>query len=363
MERRHFLKQATIGAGAAVAASSLSAPAIASGKRKLKMVTTWPKNFPGLGTSAAGFAKDVEKATDGQIRIKVYAAGELVPAFGVFDAVSQGKADLYHAGDYYWQGKHKSYAFFTTVPFGITANEMYEWLAFGGGQQLWDELSGRFNIKALAGTNTGVQMGGWFKKEINTIDDFQGLRMRIPGLGGEVIKRLGATPVTRPGGEIFLALSQGNIDASEWVGPWNDLAFGFYKVAPYYYTSGFHEPGAAIALGFNKEVWDSLGKANQTLMKTIASHHYIRSLAEYNFRNAKALETLVKKHGVQLRTFSDDIMAQLATTSADVLKDVSQTDDLARRIYESYVRSMKNSSRWQDIAETPYLKARKTVFS
>ena len=187
--------------------------------------------------------------------------------------------------------------------------------------------------------------------------------MRIPGLGGEVIKRLGATPVTRPGGEIFLALSQGNIDASEWVGPWNDLAFGFYKVAPYYYTSGFHEPGAAIALGFNKEVWDSLGKANQTLMKTIASHHYIRSLAEYNFRNAKALETLVKKHGVQLRTFSDDIMAQLATTSADVLKDVSQTDDLARRIYESYVRSMKNSSRWQDIAETPYLKARKTVFS
>ena len=207
MKRRSFLKTSVLAAAStAAAATTLSAPAYAKGKRRLKMVTTWPKNFPGLGTRASEFAKDVEVATDGKIKIKVYAAKELVPAMGAFDAVSAGKADIYHGPDYYWQGKHKAFSFFAAVPFGLTASEMVHWMEYGGGNELWDELSGRFNIKSLLACTTGIQMGGWFKKEINTADDFKGLRIRIPGIGGEVMRKIGAIPVTKAGGEIYMAL-------------------------------------------------------------------------------------------------------------------------------------------------------------
>ena len=206
---------------------SSGGPAVLKKERSLKMVTTWPKNFPGTGTGVERIAKRIETLSDGRIKVKVFAAGELVGAFGAFDAVSQGRADLYHGAEYYWQGKHPAFNFFTSVPMGMNAAEMNAWLRFGGGQELWDELSAQYNIKAFAAGNTGVQMGGWFNREVNKLQDFEGLRMRIPGLGGEVMRRLGATPVTKSGGEIFQALSQGNLDATEWIGPWNDLAFGF----------------------------------------------------------------------------------------------------------------------------------------
>ncbi|PCJ39244.1 MAG: ABC transporter substrate-binding protein [Alphaproteobacteria bacterium] len=356
MKRRTFLT--TTAGGAVATAAGLSAPAYATGKRKLKMVTTWPKKFPGLGTRAEEFAKDIETATDGRIRIKVYAGNELVPPLGAFDAVRGGKADIYHGSEYYWQGKHKAFSFFTAIPFGLTAMEQSQWLNYGGGQKLWDELSGKFNIKALACTNSGVQMGGWFKKEMNSVEDFKGLRMRIPGLGGEVLKRLGATPVTKAGGEIYLALSQGNIDASEWVGPWNDLAFGFHNITKYYYTSAFQEPGAAIAAGFNLDVWNSLSKADQAIIKAVAGDNYQKSLAEFNSRNAASLRVLVEKHGVLLRTYSDEILIALARTSDEVMQEIATTDDLTKRIYNSYMDTRRAAMEWRAIADEPYLRSR-----
>ena len=359
MKRRTFLKTTVTTSVGAVVATGLTAPAYAAGKRKLKMVTTWPKKFPGLGTRAEQLAKDIDIATEGRIQIKVYAANELVPALGVFDAVRAGKADIYHGADYYWQGKHKAFPFFAAVPFGLTAVEQSQWINYGGGQELWDELAAQFNIKSLLCCNTGPQMGGWYKKEINSLDDFKGLRIRIPGLGGEVMKRLGATPVTKAGGEIYLALSQGNIDASEWVGPWNDLAFGFHNITKLYYTSAFHEPGAAITAGFNRDVWNSFSKADQMIITAIAGDNYQKSLVEYNARNAVSLRALVKKHGVQLKTFSPEIMHSLAQISDEVMQEIATTDDLTKRIYNSYMDTRRAAMEWAAIADEPYLKARR----
>ncbi|MCB1476433.1 MAG: TRAP transporter substrate-binding protein, partial [Rhodobiaceae bacterium] len=257
MDRRSFLTKAGLASGA-VAASALATPAISQGKMELKMVTTWPKNFPGLGTGAQRVADRITAMTEGRITVKLYAAGELVPPFESFDAVSQGTADMYHGADYYWQGKHKGFNFFTAVPLGLTANELDGWVNHGGGQALWDELAGGFNVKPLMAGNTGVQMGGWFAKEIKSLEDLKGLKFRMPGLGGEVLRQLGASVVALPGGEIFPALQSGAIDGTEWVGPWNDMAFGFYKVVKYYYWPGFHEPGSGLACGVNKGVWEKL---------------------------------------------------------------------------------------------------------
>ncbi|MCF8474505.1 MAG: TRAP transporter substrate-binding protein [Emcibacter sp.] len=359
MKRRAFLKStATAGIGA-VAGANLSAPAYATGKRKLKMVTTWPKKFPGLGTRAEQFAQDIEDSTDGRISIKVYAGNELVPALGAFDAVRSGKADIYHGSEYYWQGLHKAFSFFTAIPFGLTAMEQDQWIFYGGGQELWDELSGQFNIKSLVCCNSGVQMGGWFKKEINSLEDFKGLRIRIPGLGGEVLKRLGATPITKAGGEIYLALSQGNIDASEWVGPWNDLAFGFHNITKYYYTSAFQEPGAAIVAGFNKDVWNSFSKSDQTIIKAVAGSNTQKSLAEFNARNAASLKVLVEKHDVILKKFSDEILVALQRTSDEVLQELALNDDLTKKIYNSYMDTRRSAMEWSNVADEPYLRSRR----
>ncbi|WND02528.1 TRAP transporter substrate-binding protein [Temperatibacter marinus] len=333
--------------------------AVLTGKRTLKLVTTWPKNFPGLGTGPQRFADRVTEMTEGRITIKLYAAGELVGALGAFDAVSQGKADLYHGAEYYWQGKAPAFPFFTAVPMGMTTNELNAWIYYGGGQELWDELSARFNVKALLCGNTGTQMGGWFRNEINSIDDFQGLKIRMPGLGGEVFRRLGATPVTKAGGEIFQALSQGNIDATEWVGPWNDLAFGFHSIVKNYYTSGIHEPGAALAVGFNKEIWDSFSKTDQAMIKAAAAEENSMMYAEYNAQNARALRTLVNEHGVKLLQFPDDIRQRLAEESYKVIEEVSQTDDLSKRIYDSYRSAKSDGMYWGEFAEDYFTQSRR----
>ncbi len=377
MKRRSFLKKsATVGAGTlaagAVAACSPSPVDPNSGAVKsaaagaqnqpsieLRMVTTWGKNFPGLGTRAVEFAEDIEKATNGRIKIRVYAAEELVPALQAFDAVSQGNADIYHGPDYYWQGKHPMFNFFGAVPFGLTATEMTQWLQYGGGQELWDELSGRFNVKPMLCNATGMQMGGWFNKEINSVEDFQGLKMRIPGLGGEIIKRMGGTPVTLPSGEIFLSLSQGNIDATEWIGPWNDLTLGFYQAAQYYYTSAYHEPSASVCAGWNLDVWNSLSDSERIIIEALAEMHYARSLAEFNARNAGSLRTLISEHGVQTRQFSPEVMKALADAGADVAADIGRTDEISNRIYNSYMETLAIAKEWGGIADEPYLASRR----
>ena len=364
IERRSFIRgAAATGAAAAVgAASTFPTPAIAQGVKELKMVTTWPKNFPGLGTGAERLAKRITDASDGSLRVKVFAAGELVPPFESFDAVSTGTADMYHAADYYWQGKSKAFNFFTTVPFGLTATEMKAWIYFNGGQELWDELSAQFNLKPFMAGNTGVQMGGWFAKEINSVEDWKGLKFRMPGLGGEVLRRLGAAAVALPGGQIFPALQSGAIDGTEWVGPWNDLAFGFYKVVKNYYYPGFHEPGAALAVALNKKVWDGLSKSQQQLIESACQAENDVTLAEFNAKNGGALEVLVKKHGVKLHRTPDSVLQAIGKISGEVVAEVGESDPFAKRVYESFLKSRKMSIGWSKLSDQAYWNARLLPF-
>ncbi|MGL1919775.1 MAG: TRAP transporter substrate-binding protein [Hyphomicrobiales bacterium] len=360
MDRRKFLK----GAGAAAVgatAATLATPALAADVKRLKMVTSWPKGFPGLGTGAQQFADRVNTVSNGAIEIKLYAAGELVGGLECHDAVQAGTADLYHSAEYYYGGKSKALNFFTAVPFGLTANEHDAWIMHGGGQELWDEVSGQFNIKCLLSQNTGVQMGGWFTKEINSVEDFKGLKMRIPGLGGAVHSKLGGTPVTLPGGEIMPALQAGTIDATEWVGPWNDMAFGFYKVAKHAYFPGFHEPGSALAVGFNKGVWDGFSATEQALIEACALATNNNVSAEYNAKSTAALNDLQTKHGVTYHEYSDEIFTAMGEASKEVLAEVSQADALTKKVHDSFMAFRKDALVWSEYSDGSYMRKRKLV--
>ncbi|MEM1019342.1 MAG: TRAP transporter substrate-binding protein [Pseudomonadota bacterium] len=332
-------------------------------KRTLRMVTTWPKSLPGLGTGAQRLADRITKISRGTLDIRLYAAGDLVGAFDAFDAVSSGKADMYHGGEYYWQAKSKAYNFFASVPFGMTADEQAGWINFQGGQELWDELSGKFNIKPFAAGNTGTQMGGWFKREINSLDDLKGLRIRMPGLGGEIMRRLGATPVTKSASELYLALSQGNIDATEWIGPWNDLALGLHTAAEYYYGPGFHEPGSTLALGVNKEVYESLDEAQKEAIAAACAAETHLMLAEYNARNAEALEVLKSEHGITPRTFPSDIMAAAQREAAAIMEEIAAEDALVGRVVASFQDALKTARSWETVAQGAFTAARAQALS
>ncbi len=341
--------------------AALATPALSKNRRQLRLVTSWPKDFPGLGQMPNYFANALSEMSEGLIEVKVYAAGELVGALECFDAVATGAADMYHAAEYYWQGKSKGFSFFTTVPMGMTAPEFMGWIDHGGGQQLWDELSAKFNIKALQAGNSGHQAGGWFKREINSLEDFKGLKMRIPGIAGEVMRRLGGSAVTLPGGEIYQSLQSGAIDATEWVGPWNDLAFGFFREAPYYYSPGFHEPGASLAIGTNLDVWHSFSAAQQAMIKYASAHANAWSLGEYSYRNAVALDTLKREHGIVPRAFSSEIMTRIGALSEDVVAELGATDAMTQRIYDSYFSARNSARQWTEIGEGGYIAARKTA--
>ncbi|MBN56514.1 TRAP transporter substrate-binding protein [Thalassolituus sp. UBA3500] len=325
---------------------------------KWKLVTSWPKNFPGLGTAPERFAEQVEQLSGGRLTIKVYGAGELVPALQVFDAVSQGTAEMGHSGAYYWKGKASAAQFFTSVPFGLTAQEMNGWIQYGGGQALWEEVYAPFNLLPLPGGNTGVQMGGWFNKEINSVDDLQGLKMRIPGLGGEVLARAGGTPVTLPGGEIFTSLQTGTIDATEWVGPYNDLAFGLYKVAEHYYYPGWHEPGSMMEFTINKDAFAELPADLQAIVRITAKAINEDMLAEYTTRNQAALIELKEKHGVDVREFPADVLDKLQTLSDEVVAEVAGADPLSQKVYDSYKAYRDQVKAYHAVSEQAYINAR-----
>ena len=328
-------------------------------QRELKMVTTWPKDFPGLGTMAERTAQFITDMSGGAISVRVFAAGELVPAFESFDAVSDGAADLYHGAEYYWVGKSPAFAYFTAVPFGMTTSEIMAWTEFGGGQELWDELSAKFNIKPFAAGNTLNQSGGWFKREINSLEDMRGLKIRMPGLGGEVLRRIGASAVAISGGEIYQALQSGAIDATEWVGPWNDLAFGFYNEAKFYYNPGFHEPGAQLGVGLNLDLWNSLNATEQAIIRGACQWANNLSVAEYMHHNAASLDQLVDDHGVELRDMPEDVLEAAAAASKEVLAETVEHDDLTRRIYESFKTSLSKSMAWNGVSEEAYMSARR----
>ncbi|MEM7566785.1 MAG: TRAP transporter substrate-binding protein [Pseudomonadota bacterium] len=360
MDRRSFLRAGAVGT-TAVAASTLAAPAIAQGVQELKMVTSWPKNFPGLGTSANRVAERIEAMSDGRFKVRVFGGGELVPALKTQDALQEGTADLYHSADYYFVGKTPSLAYFSAVPFGLTANEQNAWLYHGGGQEIWDEIAAEFNVKPFAAANTGVQMGGWFKNPITTIDDFKGLKMRIPGLGGDVVNALGGTSVTLAGAEIQPALQAGTIDATEWVGPWNDLAFGLYKVVKNYGYPGFHEPGTTLSAGVRKDLWDGLSDSDKAMMDAAITAENCNGLAEFNANNGTALNQLINDHGVNLFEIPDDVYTAIGEASRDVLAGTASSDAMTQKTYDSFMAFRKNAVEWTRLSDQSYANKRSLV--
>jgi len=360
MKRRDVLKGG-VAAALATGATAVSAPALAAKRIEITMVSTWPRDFPGLGTGAQRFAERLTAMTDGRIKVNYFAAGERVKAFDSFDEVASGNAQMYHAADYYWKGKHPGWAYFTAVPFGMTYTEINAWIQWGGGQALWDELAGGYGLKCLPCGNTGVQMGGWFRKEMRSASDFKGLKMRMPGLGGDVIAKLGASPVSLPGGQIYENLVSGAIDATEWVGPWNDSFMKFYEAAKYYYYPGMHEPAAQLSLGINKKFWDGLIKSDQAIIAAAAEVENSIMMSEYNAKNGASLAKLISDQGVKLKNFSDDIYDSFGDAAAEVFDEVEQHSALAKKVHQSFLKSRNEVGAWAKISDQAYVAQRNRV--
>ena len=325
-----------------------------------KLVTTWPKNLPGLGSAAENFARDMDLMSNGRLKVQVFGAGELVPALGVFDAVSSGSVEAGHGAAYYWKGKVQAAQFFTSVPFGMNAQEMNGWLYYGGGLELWREVYAPFNLVPFPAGNTGVQMAGWFNREINSVDDLKGLKMRIPGLGGEVLNRAGGTAVNIPGGELYTSLQTGVIDATEWVGPYNDLALGFQQVAKYYYYPGWHEPGPTLELIINKQAYEALPDDLKAMVAAAARAANQDMLDEYTGRNNVALQEMVEKYDVQVRRLPDDVIETLRTITEDIYRETAAEDPLFDRVYTAYRKFAEQAAAYHHISEVGYYRTRET---
>jgi len=326
-----------------------------------KLVTTWPKNLPGLGHTPEVFADMVEEMSGGRLRVHVYGAGEIVPAFEVFDAVSGGVAEMGHGASYYWKGKIPASVFFTAVPFGMTAQEINGWLHYGGGMALWEEAYAPAGVVPLAGGSTGVQMAGWFNREIRSVDDLRGLRMRIPGLAGEVFSAAGGEAVRIPGGEIYTALQTGVIDAVEWVGPFNDLALGLHEVAEYYYYPGWHEPGSILEFTVNAKALASLPEDLQAIVRHASRAANQDMLDEFTARNNRALRELVETHGVKLRRLPDDVLKALYAGSQEAMAKLVAEDPLAAKVNESFAAFLEDVRAYHEISEQAYINARRAV--
>lgn len=325
-------------------------------KITIKLATSWPANFPIMGEGVDRFAKKVQKATDGDLEIKVFAKNLLVPALGVFDACSAGQIQAFHSGPYYWKGKNAAFSLFGGFPFGFTANEMGAWMLFGGGLDIWRELYSKYDLYPLLGGNTGVQMGGWFRKEIKSLNDLKGLKMRIPGLGGEVMAKLGVNPVLLPAGEIYTALDRGTIDATEWVGPALDIKMGFYKVAKYYY-SGFHEPGSVLELTFNKKFWDSLPKDMRQIITSLSNELNATMVYDFQDQNAKALQQL-KKLGVVLKNWPEEIVEAAKKALFAVIEEQSKKSKDFAKVWQKIEPYWMQQRAWTSLGLKNYLRMR-----
>ncbi|MCO6489974.1 MAG: TRAP transporter substrate-binding protein [Phaeodactylibacter sp.] len=333
----------------APAAGETAAPTV----HRWKLITTWPKNLPALGTAPERMADRIREMSAGRLDIKVYGAGELVGAFEVFDAVSQGTAEMGNGASYYWRSKLPIAAVFSSVPFGLTAQEMNGWLHYGGGMELWRELYEPFGIVPMAAGNTGVQMGGWFNREINSIGDLKGLKMRIPGLGGKVLEKAGGAPVLLAGGEIYTGLERGVIDATEWLGPYHDTLMGFQDIARYYYTPGWHETGTMLEFFANKEVYDKLPADLQAILKSAAAWSNLWTLSQMEAKNAGALTTLLEK-GVAIRKFPREVLDKLRQYTIEVIDDMAAGDPFSRKVYASYDAFRRKAANYSLITEKEF---------
>ncbi len=361
INRKQFLKNLTLGAGAVAMAScnpekgAIKNTAIDTTKKYTwKMVTTWPGNFPVIGEACHIFAKEVNEMSAGQMTIKVYGGGELIPALEVFDAVSGGAAEIGHGASYYWAGKSPAAQFFTSVPFGMNAQQVNAWMYYGGGLELWREVYAKFGLLPLPGGNTGVQMGGWFNREINTIEDFKGLKMRMPGLGGKVLEKVGGTAVLSAASEIYTNLERGVIDASEWIGPHHDYAMGFQEIAKYYYAPGWQEPGSNLEFIFNKRAFEALPKNLQTIMEVAATKSNILVLSEFEAKNNEALQKIIADKRTEVRIFSPEILSTLKEKSIETLEEIAKGDPISAKVYEAYKTFQKNIGAWAVYSEKLY---------
>jgi TRAP-type mannitol/chloroaromatic compound transport system substrate-binding protein len=361
MKRREILRGAGLAAvaGGLAACSARDDAAAAGGERfRWKMVTSWPTNFPGLGTGAARLAEMITAASGGRLAVRVYGAGELVPAFEVFDAVARGTAEMGHSAAYYWKARVPAAPFFCAVPFGLAAHEMNAWLYSGGGLDLWREAYAPHGLLPFPAGNTGVQMAGWFREPVESLASLQGLKMRIPGLGGEVMAKVGATPVNVPADAIFEALQDGTLDAAEWMGPYNDLAFGLHRAAKYGYTPGWQEPGPTLEAIVNIDAWKRLPADLQAIVEACCRALNDTMLAEYTARNAQALDALVREHGADLRQLPDDVLVALRRAADGVLDAAAGSDPLARRALDAMRAFRAGVRAWGAISDEAYAAAR-----
>ena len=325
----------------------------------LKMVTAFPKNSPGHGASSERFAESVRVLSDGRINIKVFAAGELVPMKESFSAVSNGKADLYHGIEMFWPGVDPSLNYFATIPFGMTTMEHMAWIEHGEGQKLWDEVSAQYNIKPFALGNSGTSMGGWYNKEIKTVDDFKGMHLRFPGLGARVLQEFGATTTVVAGSKILPGLLDGTFDGAELAGPWYDDAMGLYKSpAKYYYVPGWHELSVVLSLGFNMEVWNKFSEEDKTIIITAIKAEQQKQLLENMYFHSVSLKKMIEKDGVKVYTFPEEVLAAAKTTVTRLMAEKNADSKLAQRVHNSYFEFMSAAKMYTEEAILPYQNSR-----
>ncbi len=324
---------------------------ISNKKYQWKMVTTWPPNFPVLGEGCNMVADWVKEMSGGRMEIKVFGGGELVPALEAFDAVRNGAAEMGSGAAYYWAGKSSAAQFFASVPFGMNAQQMNAWILNGGGLQLWEELYAQFGLIPFPGGNTGVQMGGWFNREINTIDDFKGLKMRMPGLGGKVLERAGGAPVLLAGGEIYTGLERGIIDATEWIGPYHDYSMGFHEIAKFYYAPGWHEPGTVLEFFVNKDQFEALPSDLQMIIRTACLRLNQWMLSEFELQNSLYLDKLLKESEIEIRYFPKDVLAQLKVYTEEIIEGLTSQDAFTKKVYQSYNSFRQKAVAWSELTE------------
>ncbi len=353
--RRKFIAGITAGATAPIV---LSKPAVANTAIDWRMVTSWPKNLPGPGVTAQRLADKITAMSDGRLRVKLYAAGEIVPGLGTFDAVATGTAQMAHTAPLFWASKFPAAPLFTAGPFGLTPIEHITWINHGGGQTLWDELYEPAGIKPFMAGNTGYQMGGWYKEPLQSLASLKGLKIRMPGLGGSVMTKLGAVPVGLPPSEIFLSLKTGVIDATEFLGPFSDSAMGFYKAAKYYYSPGFHEPNGTGEALVSKSALDALPNDLQQIVEAACAMENIFALGEAEWNNAASLENLVENEGVIVSEYPEDILSAAKSATVEVMEELAARDSLSEKIAASYTDAAKHLDPWSNVSIKAFLSAR-----
>jgi TRAP-type mannitol/chloroaromatic compound transport system substrate-binding protein len=361
VNRRNVI--AGLAAGAA-GASSLAAPALSQGRMEWRMVTAWPKGLPGLGTGAERLGQRITQMSEGKLSVKVFAAGELVPGLQTFEAVQNGTAEMGHDTPGFHLGKNRAFGYFFSVPFGMTYVEHVAWLDHGGGQALWDELSAQFGLKSFAVGNINTPPFGWFKKEIKSVEDLKGVKMRMPGLGAEMIRKVGAVPTVMAPGDVFAALQSGALDATDFTGPANDLALGFHQVCKYYYWPGVHKQGAIQQMIVSKAKYDALPPYLQHVIQVAAQASHQDMLAEYNWINAKALETLKEKHKVEARKLPDEVLTALGSAAGELLREErDKLDALGKKIWDAHFAARKSLIGLTDLSERALMNARGLNFT